>query len=135
MPAKTAPLPAATGTSKLSDCFLQQLRLGIWAIRGPPDQVARYRGRLSGPFLDRLDLQIEVPVIAPAALAAAPDGEKSALVAQPARGRGARQGAGTAGSAMRSWRRRIWISTPAPIRPPWPCCRNRQRACPGRAAV
>lgn len=41
-----------------------------------------YQGRLSGPFLDRLDLQIEVPVIAPAILAAAPDGESSAVVAQ-----------------------------------------------------
>jgi len=29
--------------------------------RCTPDQVARYRGRISGPLLDRIDLKIEVP--------------------------------------------------------------------------
>ncbi|MFO0254252.1 MAG: YifB family Mg chelatase-like AAA ATPase [Betaproteobacteria bacterium] len=31
--------------------------------RCTPDQVARYRGRISGPLLDRIDLQIEVPAL------------------------------------------------------------------------
>lgn len=31
--------------------------------RCTPDQVARYRNRISGPLLDRIDLQIEVPAV------------------------------------------------------------------------
>lgn len=31
--------------------------------RCTPDQVVRYRGRISGPLLDRIDLQIEVPAL------------------------------------------------------------------------
>ena len=48
--------------------------------RCTPDQVARYRGRLSGPFLDRIDLLVEVPAVDGDALAARPDGESSARV-------------------------------------------------------
>lgn len=48
--------------------------------RCSPDQVARYRSRLSGPLLDRIDLQIEVPAIDAAALQGPADGESSALV-------------------------------------------------------
>ncbi|RZU01093.1 YifB family Mg chelatase-like AAA ATPase [Rivibacter subsaxonicus] len=49
--------------------------------RCSPDVMARYQGRLSGPLLDRLDLQVEVPALPPRLLAAAPDGETSAAVA------------------------------------------------------
>ncbi|HMN58001.1 MAG TPA: ATP-binding protein, partial [Ottowia sp.] len=41
---------------------------------------ARYQGRLSGPLLDRIDLHIEVPQLAPDELLAAPAGEASAAV-------------------------------------------------------
>jgi magnesium chelatase family protein len=48
--------------------------------RCTPDQVARYRGKLSGPLLDRIDLQIEVPALPPEALQGLPTGESSAIV-------------------------------------------------------
>ena len=51
------------------------------ACRCTPDAVLRYQGRISGPLLDRIDLQVEVPAVAPELLAAAPDGEASAEVA------------------------------------------------------
>jgi len=48
--------------------------------RCTPDQVSRYRSKLSGPLLDRIDLQIEVPALPPEALQGAADGESSATV-------------------------------------------------------
>jgi magnesium chelatase family protein len=45
------------------------------------DQVARYQGRLSGPLLDRIDLQVEVLAATPEELLASPDGEPSAAIA------------------------------------------------------
>ncbi len=50
------------------------------ACRCTPDQVSRYQGKLSGPLLDRIDLQVEVPALAPQALLQAPAGEASAPV-------------------------------------------------------
>jgi magnesium chelatase family protein len=48
--------------------------------RCTPDQVLRYRNKLSGPLLDRIDLQIEVPALPAEALQQAADGESSATV-------------------------------------------------------
>jgi len=45
--------------------------------RCTPDQVARYRAKISGPLLDRIDLQIEVPALPESELTAAASGETS----------------------------------------------------------
>jgi magnesium chelatase family protein len=47
------------------------------ACRCSAEQVKRYQGRLSGPLLDRIDIQIEVPVIAQDDLFSNQQGEKS----------------------------------------------------------
>jgi magnesium chelatase family protein len=46
-----------------------------------PEQVARYRRRISGPLLDRIDLHIEVPAVAPDELAGTADAECSRDIA------------------------------------------------------
>ncbi|MBH1986730.1 MAG: YifB family Mg chelatase-like AAA ATPase [Burkholderiales bacterium] len=51
------------------------------ACRCTPDQVARYQSRLSGPLMDRIDVQVEVPAVSAQVLAQAPDGERSLTVA------------------------------------------------------
>jgi len=48
--------------------------------RCTPDQVARYRRKISGPLLDRIDLQIEVPDVPQEYLAGGAKGESSAAV-------------------------------------------------------
>ena len=50
------------------------------ACRCTPDQVARYRGKLSGPLLDRIDLHVEVPPLPPEQLIAAPAGESTGAI-------------------------------------------------------
>ena len=42
--------------------------------------MARYRGKISGPLLDRVDLQINVPALTEDELVRAADGESSAVV-------------------------------------------------------
>jgi magnesium chelatase family protein len=48
--------------------------------RCAPADVARYRGRLSGPLLDRIDMHVEVPSVPRGDLLARPRGEPSAAV-------------------------------------------------------
>ncbi len=56
--------------------------------RCTPDQIARYRGKISGPLLDRIDLQIDVPAVPQLELVKAAAGESStAIRARVARAR------------------------------------------------
>lgn len=45
-----------------------------------PDQVLRYRRKISGPLLDRIDIQIEVPDVPPEDLSKASSGERSDII-------------------------------------------------------
>jgi magnesium chelatase family protein len=73
--------------------------------RCTPDQIARYRGRISGPFLDRVDIVVEVPALPHEELAAGAPGESSAAVRERVAGayarQIARQGKANAGLAPR----------------------------------
>lgn len=44
------------------------------------DQIARYRGRLSGPLLDRIDMYVAVPRLTPAEMRGSLPGEATAVV-------------------------------------------------------
>jgi magnesium chelatase family protein len=49
--------------------------------RSTPEQTLRYLGRLSGPFLDRFDLSLEIPLLPPGMLSHNQhDSEKSSVV-------------------------------------------------------
>lgn len=65
----------------MNPCPCGHLGNPLRACRCTPDGVLRYQGRLSGPLLDRIDLQVEVPAVAPDTLSSAPDGEASAVIA------------------------------------------------------
>ena len=81
------------------------------ACRCTPAQIATYRGRLSGPLRDRIDLIVSVPAVSVHAIADGQPGESTAVVrrrvcaaraAQQARysGRGARTNADLRGSSV-----------------------------------
>ncbi len=66
----------------MNPCPCGHLGHPIRVCRCTPEQVSRYQSRLSGPLLDRIDLQVEVPMLPPEVLSRAPDGESSAEVAE-----------------------------------------------------
>jgi magnesium chelatase family protein len=83
--ARSAQFPAGFQlVAAMNPCPCGWLGAGVsgHACRCTPDQVARYQGKLSGPLLDRIDLQVEVAAVAPAALLAQAEGEPSAAVAE-----------------------------------------------------
>lgn len=50
------------------------------ACRCTPDQVARYQGKISGPLLDRIDMQLQVAALSHDDLAQQPAGEPSSVL-------------------------------------------------------
>jgi len=79
--ARTAVFPARfVLMAAMNPCpcgFLGDERRGC---RCTPSHVANYRGRLSGPLRDRIDLIVEVPAVPISAIADAAPGESSASV-------------------------------------------------------
>lgn len=47
-----------------------------------PEHIMRYQSRISGPLLDRIDMQIEVAAVEPGSMRHEADGESSAAIAQ-----------------------------------------------------
>lgn len=64
----------------MNPCPCGYLGSTLKACRCTPDQVARYQGKLSGPLLDRIDLQVEVATLRPQELLHSVVGESTASV-------------------------------------------------------
>ncbi len=64
----------------MNPCPCGYLGSSLKACRCTPDQVARYQSKLSGPLLDRIDLQVEVPTLATAVLMQTTPSESTATV-------------------------------------------------------
>ncbi len=64
----------------MNPCPCGWLGSGVRACRCSPRLRERYRGRVSGPLLDRLDLHVEVPPVRPEELETRAPGEPSAPV-------------------------------------------------------
>ena len=61
-------------------CHCGWLGLPERACKCTPTEIAHYSARVSGPVLDRLDLQIEVPALTSSELLSASAGESSSVV-------------------------------------------------------
>ncbi len=79
--ARSAQYPAAFQfIAAMNPCPCGYLGESGGRCRCTPEQVARYRAKISGPLLDRIDLQVEVPALPPDTLRTPADGETSATV-------------------------------------------------------
>jgi magnesium chelatase family protein len=79
--ARTAVFPARFMlVGAMNPCPCGYLGDSVRECRCTPQQVDRYREKLSGPLRDRLDLSVEVPALPPEALTADATGESSAQV-------------------------------------------------------
>lgn len=63
-------------------CFCGFLGHYNGKCRCTPDQITRYRNTVSGPLLDRIDIQIEIPAVPQEDLLKQADGEASEVIRQ-----------------------------------------------------
>ena len=90
--ARQADFPAAFQlVAAMNPCPCGYLGAPANRCRCTPDQVARYRAKLSGPLLDRLDLHITVLSLSENELIDAANGEPSAAIAARVHAASARQ--------------------------------------------
>jgi len=75
----------------MNPCRCGYLGHPVRRCRCTPEQIERYRARLSGPLLDRIDLRIEVPALAHEEILSAAAGERSAAVRERVMAAHARQ--------------------------------------------
>ena len=81
--ARTAVFPARFLLAATTNpCICGYLGEPTRPCRCSPHQIARYRSRLSGPLLDRIDLGVRVPAVPFEALTGSVSGEPSAAVRQ-----------------------------------------------------
>jgi magnesium chelatase family protein len=79
--ARQADFPASFQlVAAMNPCACGYLGHYTGRCRCTPGAIAQYRARISGPLLDRIDLRLEVPALAPGDLLDAPAGESSAAV-------------------------------------------------------
>ena len=100
--ARTAVFPARFMlVAAMNPCPCGYLGDPVHACRCTPVEVERYRGRLSGPLRDRIDLVLEVPAVPAALLADDGSGEPSAAVRERVVAARARQEARRADTGVR----------------------------------
>ncbi|SEP39498.1 YifB family Mg chelatase-like AAA ATPase [Nitrosovibrio sp. Nv6] len=66
----------------MNPCLCGYLGHHSGRCRCTPDQITRYRGKISGPLLDRIDIQIEVPAVPEEDLMRQARGESSSRIRQ-----------------------------------------------------
>ena len=79
--ARTVAFPARfVLVGAMNPCVCGFLGDPVRECRCTPQQIDRYRSRLSGTLRDRMDLAVEIPAVPPEVLSDAPSGESSAAV-------------------------------------------------------
>ena len=110
-------------------------RAGRGACRRGPRCATEYQARLSGPLLDRIDIQLDVPPVTAADLSLPPPVEGTAeAAARVGRARAAQSARAAAGSTPISMLGRAGRRSPSRMRRARRCCRKPPKRCRSRRA-